>query len=87
MNADLSQDRPEDFLNDPKTNKVVLPPINIEMVTSEKLNAKNKVANLNGEDPYSTDEYMRTVTEKAKEANSQLCVTGNAFNKLFDGKV
>ena len=25
--------------------------------------------------------------KKAKESNCQLCVTGNAFNKLFEGKV
>ena len=30
---------------------------------------------------------MKSILSKAKETNSQLCVTGNAFNKLFEGKV
>jgi cation-transporting ATPase 13A2 len=30
---------------------------------------------------------MRKMIQHANETNSQLCVTGNAFNKLFEGKV
>ena len=30
---------------------------------------------------------MTYIIQKAKFSNSQLCVTGNAFNKLFEGKV
>jgi cation-transporting ATPase 13A2 len=30
---------------------------------------------------------MISLIRTVKETNSQLCVTGNAFNKLFEGKV
>ena len=33
------------------------------------------------------DEFMFNATQKAEESNSQLCVTGRAFNELFSGSV
>jgi cation-transporting ATPase 13A3/4/5 len=33
------------------------------------------------------DEYMKNIIDVAHSTNSQLCVTGNAFNKLFEGTV
>jgi magnesium-transporting ATPase (P-type) len=33
------------------------------------------------------EEFMFNVTQKAEENNSQLCVTGRAFNQLFSGSV
>lgn len=33
------------------------------------------------------DEFMFNATQRAEENNSQLCVTGRAFNELFSGSV
>ena len=33
------------------------------------------------------EQFMRRIISKATSTNSQLSVTGNAFNKLFEGKV
>ena len=35
----------------------------------------------------SNEEFMFNVGIKAEETNSQLCVTGRAFNQLFSGAV
>lgn len=33
------------------------------------------------------DKYMEDMINHANASNAQLCVTGNAFNRLFDGPV
>ena len=33
------------------------------------------------------EDYLRKVIAQTKQNNNQLCMTGNAFNKLFEGKV
>jgi cation-transporting P-type ATPase 13A2 len=39
------------------------------------------------EEEDSSEAYMQKIIKHAKETNCQLCLTGNAFNRLFDGKI
>ena len=62
-------------------NKIKLPPIQLDLVNKDKFN-KSATQDFM-EYQISNEEYMRQIVDKVKENNSQLCVTGNAFNKLF----
>lgn len=51
---------------------------------------KNAVSNEHALPPIKTtdnDKYMEELINHAIANNAQLCVTGNAFNRLFDGPV
>lgn len=58
--------------------------VEIEFHTADNKNLANHSSTFNLKDG---EEFMRKMSQKAERTNSQLCITGAAFNVLFDGPV